>query len=98
MKKDKKKPYVQPEVKVVQQPEPKETPPAAIDEGNWISAIGGRKFVLILITMFGVVIVGCVRGDLKTEEITDTLMWLAAIGAGSIALEDGLGRVAKRKG
>ena len=94
MKKAKEK-YVKPEVKTVEQPEPtKDTS----GEGSWVTAFGGRKFVLILITMAGVIIVGCVKGDLKTEEITDTLTWLAAIGAGSIALEDGLGRISSRKG
>lgn len=86
------------EVVPVQQPEPKETPDATIAEGNWISAIGGRKFVMVYSAMIAVVVVGCLRGDIKTEEIIDTLMLLAGIGAGSIALEDGLGRVAKRKG
>ena len=95
MKKDKvKQPYVPPEVKEVQQPEPKET----TAEGSWISSIGGRKFVLILLTMIGVVVVGCARGDVPTKDITDTLVWLAGIGAGSIAIEDGLGRISSRKG
>lgn len=96
-----KKAKVKKEVKIVaEQPRPKVEGGRAGEggDGTWISSLGGRKFVLVFLTMIGVVIVGSVRGDVTTEEIIDTLMWLAAIGAGSIAVEDGVGRAFARKG
>ena len=88
----KKQKYVKPEVKTVAEH------PKASTNGDWIDYVGGRKFFLCALGMIAVIVVAFIREDFPTDEVIKTLTWLVGIGAGSIALEDGIGRAFARKG
>jgi hypothetical protein len=87
----KKQKYVQPEVKTVAE-HPKAT------GGQWIDHVGGRKLFICFLGMVACVVLAFIRDDIPTKEVIDTMKWLVAIGAGSIAVEDGIGRAFSRKG
>lgn len=57
---------------------------------TWIfDNAGGRKFLLVALAIVGVVVL-TITDDVTGAQALDSLVWLVGIGAGSIALEDGL--------
>jgi hypothetical protein len=58
---------------------------------------GGRKCGLVLFGMVAAVVVGLAL-KLDGTQILDAIKWLVGIGAGSIAVEDGLKGIGGTKG
>jgi hypothetical protein len=87
--------YVKPEVETVENL--KDAQPAD-GAGAWVDNVGGRKFILCALGILACVVVAMVRQDYPTKDVMENVFWLVVAGAGSIALEDGIGRAFARKG
>lgn len=53
----------------------------------------GRKFLITFLGLITFCVIVCVKTDITGKEALDNLIWLILIGAGSIAFEDGVGKL-----
>jgi len=63
---------------------------------NLFSFFGGRKSTLVITAIVATAALTCFD-KITVDKFLELLPWLVGIGAGSIALEDGLGNLNKRK-
>lgn len=72
---------------------PADTTPTAVQEAKAERAFFGRKFALVFLILVAFTVIVYLKSDITGKDAVDTLIWLAAIGTGSIALEDGIGKL-----
>lgn len=53
----------------------------------------GRKFAIIIVSLIVFAVIVCFKSDITGKDALQDLIWLVAIGTGSIALEDGIGKI-----
>jgi hypothetical protein len=63
---------------------------------SFFESVGGRKFALVVLAMILSVVVGMVK-ELDPIKLLDVIVYLTGIGAGSIALEEGLKGIGSNK-
>jgi hypothetical protein len=63
---------------------------------SFFESVGGRKFALVVLAMIATVIIGLAK-DMEAAKLLDAIIYLTGIGAGSIALEEGLKGIGANK-